>query len=135
MSKYVVNTYPSNSTPWTIKAFDPIHKHLNNMPNALDVVNADVVADLADKIMKLPSRINTPKTFTTLSFPRYYLVDVDDDIDDDGRIVIKKINDIIGIRADLSPTKWSYRVGYWHPKINIIIADVLKNYLSNRKNN
>jgi len=58
-----------------------------------------------EMVLKLPVRISLPDPCTDLSFPRYYAIFTKKDA----------IEDVVGVRSDLSPTKWSYRFGYWHP--------------------
>jgi hypothetical protein len=71
------------------------------------------LSEVKESILKLPVRVALPRYYSDLSLPRYYVVFTD----------CAKIIDIVGVHRDLSPTKWSYRLGYWHPRCQL---DVVK---------
>jgi hypothetical protein len=72
------------------------------------------LSEVKESILKLPVRVVLPRYCSDLSLPRYYAVFVD------GTDVI----DIVGVQRDLSPTKWSYKFGYyWHPRCQL---DIIK---------
>ena len=125
-SEIVINTAPSKSTPWTIKVYD-LYVCNGLLNNCIDLENPDELRQLRELIAKLPAVINIPRLFTELSTPRYYLVVAE--LNTKNEVRITKIIDVIGIRADLSPTKWSYRVGYWHPICQHEIISTIDRYL------
>lgn len=110
----VVNTWVTKRTPWILRGS----------------VERSVVEKLVEEVMELPTRVETPIYFSTLSLPRYYMVVFDE----------SGIKDIVGVRIKLSnekrevllPTKWSYKIGYWHPWCQIAIAESLKLYLATK---
>jgi hypothetical protein len=73
---------------------------------------ARFLSEVKESILKLPVKVVLPRYFSELSLPRYYAVFMD------GTDII----DIVGVHRDLSPTKWSYRLGYWHPRCQHDIA-------------
>jgi len=107
----IINTWITKSTPWICKIYDPIRETLDDMPEC----SPDDMNKVVDKLRQLPVRVALPKHFSVLSLPRYYLIVIDND----------KIVDIIGIRRNKTPTKWSYRLGYWHPIITRHIIDAI----------
>jgi hypothetical protein len=108
---YVIflNTWVTKGTPWVIqdgKDIDP-----------------EILANLREAILKLPTRVSLPKYFSDLSLPRYYQIYFDNNVN---------IVEIVGVRRDSSPTKWSYRLGYWHPKCQHDIARALSLAISKK---
>ena len=113
----VVNTWQTKSTPWTVKWYDGIADGVDKLP---DVREGEVdFVELASAIERMPVKIWLPPTFSGI--PRYYLIAFQD---------ARTIVDIIGIRNDLTPTKWSYTKGYWHPQCNVAIANTLRKHKS-----
>ena len=96
----LVNTWQTKSRPWIMKYDD----------TEIDLKK------LIEKLEKLPPRVHTPKSFTEVSLPRYYLIVIEND----------EIIDIIGVTSYQGYTKWSYRNDYWHPWIIEKIVEALK---------
>lgn len=108
----IVNTFPTKRIPHIFFSVDGVPFY----PSKKESVEL-----LLSKILSLPARYNPPRSYSILSFPRYYMIVVDD------------IVDIIGVRLrnhNIFPTKWGYRVGFWHPHIHILIIDAINNYLN-----
>lgn len=112
VNNVIINTWTTRSVPWVI------HERENG-DTSLDL---DLVEKLIDAVMRLPVRVRVPPHFTELSLPRYYAIFFY--YEGDIRIV-----DIIGVRSDNSPTRWGFKLGYWHPQIQIEIARVLRRVL------
>lgn len=74
---------------------------------------------IINKVSELKVKFALPKYFSALSLPRYYCIVFRDDED-------IEIVDIVGVKADLTPTKWSYQFGYWHPYCQVLVLDSLK---------
>lgn len=108
--KIIINTWRTKRTPWLIKIYDPTQPTLDTMPD----YDFNEINELIDLIKTSPTRVSTPERFSILSLPRYYLIVINDGI-----------VDIIGIRRDKIMTKWSYRLGYWHPLCQDIIIKCL----------
>jgi len=108
----VVNVWPTKSTPWIVKYYDPAKPNLSAMD---DVLDAELLATVKQLVKMLPARVEVPEHYSHISFPRYYYIAVRNG----------KIADIVGIRHDKTPTSWSWRVGFWHPQITIQIANAL----------
>lgn len=105
----VVNTWPTKSTPWIVQEPAP--------PRS-------VLEKILEKVEELPVIVDVPASFSELSMPRYFLIRYrlnDNDV---------KIVEIVGIKRDRSPTKWGYKIGYWHPACQIFISRALRKYLS-----
>ncbi|RLG84701.1 MAG: hypothetical protein DRO39_07250 [Thermoprotei archaeon] len=115
-TQIVVNVWITKSTPWTCKIYDPIRETLDDMPDCDHNLN-----EIINMLQQLPVRVALPKHFSVLSLPRYYLIVIDND----------RIVDVIGIRRNKTPTKWSYRLGYWHPIITRHIIDAIARRGSN----
>jgi len=103
----VVNTWVTRGTPWVVQDSEDI--------------DPEILARIREAVLKLPTRVNIPRYFSDLSLPRYYAIFFNDDFE---------IVEIVGIRWDHSPTKWSYRLGYWHPQCQISIARALSKALA-----
>jgi len=101
----IVNIWRSKNQPWSV-ANVRIH-------------NIEFLEEIKELVMSLPVRVNLPEHFSELSFPRYYAIYYDG----------KQIKEIIGVRNDLTATKWSYRFGYWHPKIQQYIVKAIEEEL------
>jgi hypothetical protein len=104
----VVNTIPSKSVSWKIKSTVSEHRDKD--------FDLEFIEKLRGAVLRLPARVSLPRYVSLLSLPRYYLIVLDEDFN---------IIDIVGVRADMSPTKWSYRLGYWHPRCQLDIARAL----------
>jgi hypothetical protein len=98
--------------PWNVAVELSSH---NAMGLAVCEDSIRFLAELKEFILKLPVKVVLPRYFSELSLPRYYAVFVD------GTDII----DIVGVHRDLSPTKWSYRLGYWHPRCQHDIAKAI----------
>ena len=120
----VVNTWPTKRVPWLVKRYEPHRPTLDDMPDA--ELDDEWVWAIIDAVLTLRPRISLPPNFSRLSLPRYYLVSIEEC---EGLIGAA---DIIGIRATIRPTKWSYLLGYWHPWCQIEIAKALKAYLKTK---
>jgi len=117
-----VNTWPTKSTPWRI-----VTAEKNELAVSRRAVN--FLTMVKEEIARLPVRVNIPKSVNVLSLPRYYAIFMNLKFEkiDEGEVELNSIEiiDIIGIRADLSPTRWSYRLGYWHPRCQNDIMRIL----------
>ena len=82
------------------------------MPEEKDL---KIVNELIDVVSRVKVKVNIPHP--SAATPRYYLIIVDDKME---------LVDIIGVKRNLVPTKWSYNFGYWHPKCQIDIINSLK---------
>jgi hypothetical protein len=103
----MVNTWVTQGVPWVVdEDYDP-----------------EILAKLREAVLKLPTRVQLPKYFSELSLPRYYQIYFDDEFN---------IAEIAGVRWDGSPTKWGYRIGYWHPQCQISIARALSLAISKK---
>ncbi|MEM0236021.1 MAG: hypothetical protein QXU60_07215 [Sulfolobales archaeon] len=111
----VVNTWITRNINWLVKVYDPEKSSLDEMPVYTDI---EKLKTLKEMVANLPAIVILPKHFSKLSLPRYYLIFYDE-----------KIIDIIGIRRDKSPTRWSYKTGFWHPAAQISIASSLQKLL------
>jgi len=106
---FVINTWQTKLRPQVIwDGYWPTRKELER---------------IITKVSELKIRFSLPKLFSVLSLPRYYCIVFRDD---DGDI---EIVDIMGVKADLTPTKWSYQFGYWHPYCQVMVVDTLKQLL------
>lgn len=114
-SEVVVNVWATRNIPWILKA------------GAFQDQNfvKEFVESLRQKVLALPVRVSLPSHCSELSFPRYYMIFCE--LED---FKVKRIEEIVGVRADMSPTKWSYRFGYWHPECQFLIASALQQLLS-----
>jgi hypothetical protein len=79
----------------------------------------EFVSNLEQAVLRLPVKVSLPRFAAPLSLPRYYLLVLENK---SGTI---EIREIVGIKADLTPTKWSYHLGYWHPACQHRIARAL----------
>jgi hypothetical protein len=114
-SDVIVNTWKTRNINWILKSGAFQDKNFVK----------EFVQSLREKVLSLPVRVSLPKYCSELSFPRYYAIFCELD-----HFKVKKIIEIVGIRADNSPTKWSYRFGYWHPECQHLIAGALQQLLS-----
>jgi hypothetical protein len=118
----IVNTWRTKSTPWLVL----IPTTPDTYVDALKFMTKERLKNIRDLIASLPARINTPKHYSILSLPRYYLIATNEEENN--------IIDIIGIKMKehcrLCPTKWSYKLGYWHPTIQTLITKTLDKYLT-----
>jgi hypothetical protein len=115
----IVNTYPpSRHVSWIVKAH----------PDIIDASDYDFdqnfIKALMDIVEALPTRISTPVHFSSLSIPRYFLIELKSETD---------VEDVVGVKFDLAPTKWGYRSGYWHPKCQLEILKALRWLVSNKE--
>jgi hypothetical protein len=114
-SNVVVNTAKTRNVNWILKSGTFQDKNFVK----------EFVHSLITKVLSLPVRVSLPKPCSELSFPRYYMIFCQ--LDD---FKVKSIEEIVGVKADQSPTKWSYRFGYWHPFCQHLIASALEQLLS-----
>jgi hypothetical protein len=121
-SEVVVNTVPSKNIPWIIRTPEGNIKDHD--------FSVEFIESLIDAVEKLPAKINIPPHFNISSLPRYYLIVAKLD----GMRVVEII-DIAGVKSGeypanlMYPSKWEYRVGYWHPQCQLDIVSVLKKLL------
>jgi len=72
---------------------------------------------VASVLRWLPVRLYLPERFALKALPRYYLISlVLRDEGESGQLKDVEVREIVGIRKDLTATKWGYRAGYWHPR-------------------
>jgi len=116
-SKVVVNTWKTRNVNWILKDCASVFQDKN--------FTKEFVHSLITKVLSLPVTVSLPEPCSELSFPRYFMIFCQ--LDD---FKVRSIEEIVGIRADNSPTKWSYRFGYWHPHCQHLIADALEQLLS-----
>jgi hypothetical protein len=122
-SSLYINTLVTKNVPWSVavevgcvRGLAPTQRSMK----FLEKVKAFVLG--------LPVRINTPLVYSDLSLPRYYMVKlrmVEEWFRDSDPLAVhplQAVEDIVGVRCDLTPTKWGYRLGYWHPKCQLDIA-------------
>jgi hypothetical protein len=109
-SEVLINTAPSRSVSWVVRSTSSEHKD--------EDFNISFIEKLRGAVLKLPARVSLPSFVTPSSLPRYYLVVLSSEEP-------VEIREIVGVRADLTPTKWSYRLGYWHPACQHRIARAL----------
>jgi len=118
----LVNTWRTKGTPWLVKVPSTPDYYID----AIKLMTKERLENIKNLVLSLPAKVVTPKSYTELSLPRYYLIILDEDE--------KEIIDVIGVKlkeyCPLCPTKWSYKLGYWHPQIQILIAEALDKYLS-----
>jgi len=107
-----VNTFTSKNVGWKVALAVSGDEMLTPNKDAIDFLY-----DVYNKVLSLPIVVSLPKHCSELSFPRYYSVFLNRK---------KEIIDIIGVRKYLSPTKWSYKFGYWHPTIQHRIAETIR---------
>jgi len=135
----VVNAMRSRAVSWLAKFYDPVQQTLNAMLS-VDISNPYykmLVEKLRDAVIKLPVKVHTPKPCSALSIPRYFLIvgEVTNETDETYIIPSEvRIHEIVGIKVDLTPTKWSYRMGYWHPVCQFKIVSALSALLSTQPN-
>ena len=103
----VVNIWRSKNQPWSVA-------------NA-ETHGIEFLEKIKDLVIGLPLRVSLPEHLSEWSFPRYYAIYYDP--------YSNEIKDIIGVRNDLTATKWSYKFGYWHPKIQQYIAKAIEEEL------
>lgn len=77
---------------------------------------------LADAVESLPLRVNLPrlKGGCRLLTPTRFVVLAEGE----GEGVA--VREIVGVKADMSATKWSYALGYWHPVCQASLARALR---------
>lgn len=113
-----VNIWQTKSTPWIVS---------NRLPSSAleepDAPPLELLELVRQAVASLPTVISLPKVWSPSGIPRYYMVA----FDFDGEKV--EIVDIVGVRADGSPTKWSYKAGYWHPTVQHAIVKALQRAL------
>jgi hypothetical protein len=131
----VVNTKQTKSAPWIVKVYDPSKDSLSKM-NDLYLKNGYtkmVLEKLVSAVESLPSVVRVPKKYSTLLFPRYYLVvfNVRNRTDESTYVVPESVEvvEIVGLKANKGPTAWSYRASYWHPTCQNLIASALRRAL------
>jgi len=108
---HVVNTWVTKNTPWILKIYSTLSaKSLDELPEA----DPKTVNDLINVIERMKVKVNIP--CSGVATPRYYLI-----VTDNAELI-----DIIGIKRNLTPTRWSYNYGYWHPQCQIDILNTLK---------
>jgi hypothetical protein len=83
----------------------------------------EFVSNLEQAVLRLPVKVSLPRFAAPLSLPRYYLLVLENKSD------MIEFREIVGVRADLTPTKWSYKLGYWHPQCQLGIARALARLL------
>ena len=111
--RIVVNT--TKNISWIVATIDSsIHYD--------PILDPEFVVKIREAVLSLPTRIKLP-AHVSISLPRYYLIQLRLDTD------VVNIIDIVGVRKDLTPTKWGYRFGYWHPQCQILIANALTRYI------
>jgi len=109
---YIVNTWVTRGTPWILKSYTTLEvRSVDELPEVKDL---KVVNELINIIEKMKVKVNIPHPSSAI--PRYYLVIIDEKME---------LIDIVGVRRDLTPTKWSYRFGYWHPQCQVDILNTL----------
>jgi hypothetical protein len=118
-SNVIVNTCKTGNINWILKDCGSIFQDKS--------FTKEFVHSLRNKVLSLPVRVSLPKPCTELSFPRYYMIFCEFEMDD---FKVNRIEEIVGVKADQSPTKWSYCFGYWHPYCQHLIADALEELLS-----
>jgi hypothetical protein len=118
-----INTWATRGRPWNVAVEVGCVRGLAPTKRSacfLDKVKAFVIG--------LPSRISVPLVYSDLSLPRYYMVKlrlVEEWFRESDPLAVhplQAVEDIVGIRCDLTPTKWGYRLGYWHPQCQLQIA-------------
>jgi hypothetical protein len=131
----VVNTKQTKSANWIVKLYDPSKDTLDKM-NDLYLKNGYtkmVLEKIISAIESLPAAIRIPKKYSTLAFPRYYLIvfSVRNRTDETTYVVPEgvEIVEIVGLKANKGPTAWSYRTSYWHPACQNLIASALRRAL------
>lgn len=131
----VVNTKQTKSAPWIVKVYDPSKDSLSKM-NDLYLKNGYtkmVLEKLVSAVESLPAVIRIPKKYSTLLFPRYYLIvfNVKNRTDESTYVVPESVEvvEIVGLRANKGPAAWSYRTSYWHPACQNLIASALRRAL------
>jgi len=114
----VVNTWPTRNIPWTVRVTDG------------DIRDEDFdegfLRSLVEAVKNLPARVKIPK-HGLLGLPRYYLVVVGVD-----GMKVTRVVDIVGVKYNLAPTRWSYTTGYWHPACQLAIADAILELLQKK---
>lgn len=106
-----VNVRPSPSIPFIV------------VSSSERVVSAHVLSKLADAVESMPARIRLPKKYDQVIFPKAYMIAYEHS----GAGVI--VQDIVGAKLSgltTQPSPWCYTKGYWHPMINVIIANALR---------
>lgn len=88
-------------------------------------VEKELALELLNALIQLPVRVHLPPTDSFYT-PRYYYVYF--------TRPFVKIIDIIGVKKDCTPTKWGYKLGYWHPQIQQRLVESVKIYLRNHGN-
>jgi hypothetical protein len=111
MGVVYVNTWRTKNVPMTVFGDEP----------------AEALARVREAVLKLPVRVNLPQYVSELSLPRYYAIFYRFD----GEKL--EIVDVVGVHYDWSPTKWSYRFGYWHPRCQLDIARALETAIAERQ--
>jgi hypothetical protein len=114
-TEVLVNTAPSKSVSWIVRSTASEHKD--------EDFNISFIEELRDAVLKLPARVSLPRFVSPSSLPRYYLIVLSAE---------RNIVEIVGVRGDSTPTKWSYRLGYWHPACQLKIARALQVLLKRR---
>jgi len=118
-----INTWKTRNEPWNVAL--EIHGNDISMFSA-DKNTIEFLSLLQDAVLRLPVDVSVPETFNATSLPRYYAIYCTwTEKKDTFTIENVKIIEIVGVHRDLSPTKWSYRLGYWHPACQFDIADAL----------
>jgi len=112
---YVINTWITRGTPWILKIYSTLSaKSLDELPEETD---PKVVEEIINVVSRMKVKVNIPHQ--SAATPRYYLVILNN----------VELVDIIGIKRNLTVTKWSYNYGYWHPQCQIDILNTLKKKL------
>jgi len=115
-SEVIVNTFPSKNTPWIVRTPEGNIKDHD--------FSVEFIESLIEKVIKLPVKVNVLSHFNVTSLPRYYLI-----VSKIDGLKVTEIVDIVGVKGGMYPSKWSYRIGYWHPLSQVDIALVLKKLL------
>lgn len=92
------------------------------------VVSSTLLIKIANAVESMPVKIRIPKKYGQVVYPKIYMIayaEVGAGVN---------IQDIVGIRMyDLAsqPSPWCYTKGYWHPMINVMIANALRKAAEN----
>jgi hypothetical protein len=107
-----INTWLTSRVPWSV-AVEVGDKEVAGL--AADVKSVEFLGRVRGAVLKLPLRVRLPRHCSDLSFPRYYAIIL-------RSLDPVEVEDVLGVRCDLSPTRWGYRFGFWHPRCQHMIA-------------
>jgi len=119
-TEIVVNTIVSKRISWRVAELDGNELRLL----ARSELTVKFLRALADAIENLRVRVSLPCYDSYSLLPRYYLI-LSRFNDDFSEI---RVLDILGIKATLAPTRWSYHAGYWYPTIQFCLSRILRKY-------